>query len=166
MKANLPDEHQWRIQDSDGYMDLKMWDRARAELEAIPDEYRGSSLYQQARLRLALEANNWAVAADIARTLCAKESRQPAHWIQLAYALRRLEGIESARSILLNAYRKFPDEPVIPFNLACYECRLGHREDALTYLNQAEKLAPGCRDLALEDDDLEALWPDLEIGTA
>jgi hypothetical protein len=41
-------------------------------------------------------------------------------WINLAYAKRRCEGIESAEAILLRARELHHDNAMIEFNLACY----------------------------------------------
>ena len=50
---------------------------------------------------------------------------------------------------------------MIPFNLACYDCQLGNLESAKLYLEQAIKLKPGMRTMALDDPDLEPLWDSL-----
>jgi len=160
--TKIPDQFLWRLERSDGYMDLRMWDRARAELESIPEAYRDTLEYQRLTMRFALEQQNWPEAMTLGERLCRREPGSAGHWIQLAYAARRARGIEAARSILLRALQQFPEEPIIPFNLACYECQLGHREAAINYLSRAEKLEPLCRAMALEDDDLEPLWPELE----
>ena len=158
MTMRLPDEYMWRIQKSDGYMDLKMLDRAREELARVPAPYTESLAYRQTRVRLALEDQDWATAAEIAGNMREAEPDHVSHWIQLAFATRRLKDIDAARGILLNAVRQFPDEPIIHFNLACYECQLGRHTEAMHYLEKAFKLDPHYREIALEDQDLEPLW--------
>lgn len=53
-------------------------------------------------------------------------------WISWAYATRRWDSIESAKSILLTALKKLPLVALIPYNLACYECLLGELEAAIS----------------------------------
>ena len=57
--------------------------------------------------------------------------------ISLAYATRRVDSIHAAREILLNAEPKFPKEPVIKYNLACYFCQTGEIQNAKNYLIKA-----------------------------
>jgi Flp pilus assembly protein TadD len=158
----LTEAERWHLQRSDGYMDLRMLKHAAMELDRVAEQHRSHPLYQQAKLRLSMEEQNWSQAVHLAQRLTRREPLEPSHWVQLAYATRRLEGIEKALPILRTAHRHFPREPVIPFNLACYECQLGHPEEALRYLKQAEVLSPRCRTMALEDEDLKPLWPRLE----
>jgi lipopolysaccharide biosynthesis regulator YciM len=161
VSADLPQEALWRLERCDGYLDLGMKDRARAEIEQVPEPYQASPLFQQARLRLAMEEHDWPTAVSVARRLCDGAADKPAYWVQLAYATRRAESIEAAHSILLEGLRRFPKIAVIPFNLACYECQLGHMDSAVQYLESACKLDEAYRDLAQEDEDLRPLWPRL-----
>lgn len=54
-----------------------------------------------------------------------------------------------------------PGEPIFHYNLACSEFQLGDLEVAKARLAQAFKLAPKCRLMALDDDDLAPLWDSL-----
>jgi len=63
--------------------------------------------------------------------------------------------------ILLNAEVKFPREPAIPYNLACYYCQLGEIEKAKRYLEKAFEIDLNWRMAALEDEDLRPLWDSL-----
>ena len=58
---------------------------------------------------------------------------------------------------------KFPKEHLIAFNLACYECQLGNRKQAMQHLEEAIDLAgkKTIRLIGLDDSDLEPLWPDI-----
>lgn len=162
LKQGVPQEVLWRLDACDGYLDLGMLDRARQELDRVTGPSRNSTPFQQAELRLLMESKDWPAAGAAARHLRDLEPGEPAHWVQLAYAIRRAESIEAARAILLEAAARFPKVAVIPHNLACYECRLGRPGDAMTQLECAFGIDPGCRDLAREDEDLRPLWPALE----
>ncbi len=155
---SLPDDVRWRLQQADGYLDLRLPERAQREWERIPAELREALPVLELSLRLALDTRDWAEAARIARRLRDQQPNEAAYWVHLAYATRRCEGIEAAREILLQAQTRFKTEAVIPYNLACYECRLGRHAASLDLLERAIQLDQHYRALALEDDDLEPLW--------
>src|SRR5438477_243501 len=67
-------------------------------------------------------------------------------WIvSYAYATRRVESVEAAKEILVNAEQRFPNEPVIPYNLACYEAQLNNIKAARQYLKRTFSLNPDWR---------------------
>ena len=51
---------------------------------------------------------------------------------------------------------EFPNEAVIPFNLACYFCQLGDLGSAKEYLKRAFEIDRNWRLQALEDEDFKA----------
>ncbi len=81
--------------------------------------------------------------------------------ISLAYATRRAQSLEAGLAILTDAADRFPKEPIIRYNLACYEAQLGRLDRARMRLTEAMTLGPGCRELALADPDLAALHGEL-----
>jgi len=74
------------------------------------------------------------------------------------HATRRAFSIDVAMEILLNAEVKFPREPAIPYNLACYYCQLGEIEKAKRYLEKAFEIDLNWRVPASEDADLQPIW--------
>ncbi len=52
--------------------------------------------------------------------------------ISLAYVTRRLESVGAAKSILLEAATLHPNEAIIHYNLACYDCQLGRSNQLRT----------------------------------
>jgi len=84
----------------------------------------------------------------------------------LPYSARRKPGggIDEARKILIEAEAKFPKEPIIPYNLACYDCQRGDFKAAWRWLEKAFGIGDpkAFKLMALEDADLEPLWA--EIG--
>jgi hypothetical protein len=67
-----------------------------------------------------------------------------------------------ALEILLDAEVKFPREPAIPYNLACYYCQLGEMEKAKRYLKEAFEIDLNWRKAALDDEDLRPFWDSLQ----
>jgi len=84
--------------------------------------------------------------------------------ISLAYATRRVDGLNAARNILINSLPKFPQESIIYYNLACYECQSNRIDSAKQYLKQAFRLDSNWRLEALEDEDLKPLWDYLGLA--
>lgn len=50
-----------------------------------------------------------------------------------------------------------PEEPCILYNLGCYACVMGERNEALTHVRKAIAIDPSYSKMAMEDEDLEAL---------
>jgi len=83
--------------------------------------------------------------------------------VSYAYATRRVESIEAAKKILLDAEQRFPNEPAISYNLACYEAQLNNIEVAKQYLKRTFELNPDWRTQASEHEDLKPLWNSLQV---
>jgi len=91
---------------------------------------------------------------------------RPQAWLHLAYSARRASdgGLRAAFDVLSPAAAKFPQEPTIPYNLACYTCQLGQLKEAWNWLERAFDVAADPRpikSMALDDPDLEPLWMDV-----
>ncbi len=155
---NIPVEVAWILQRCDGYLDLSLREKALAELDRVPTGYRDSLPYLDLLLRLKMDVEDWESAAEVARLLRDRLPDRPAYWVQLAYATRRSQDIPAARSVLAQARSRFRDVAVIPYNLACYECRLGETEAAMLHLKAAIDLDPSFEKVAEDDEDLEPLW--------
>jgi Flp pilus assembly protein TadD len=98
------------------------------------------------------------MAAAVANQLVKVEPQNEAWWINLAYSVRRSEGIEEAEAILLRAQTIHPKVAMIAFNLACYASVTGRMEEAKERLRHAVELDKDIRGLALDDEDLRPLW--------
>jgi tetratricopeptide (TPR) repeat protein len=120
---------------------------------------------QQVRWQICAKAERWEMATEIAKSLRDSEPDEPQHWLNFAYASRRMQdgGLESARKILAKAHKLFPKEPIIAYNLACYECQLGQLKKAWKWYQTALELGDpkALKRMALEDDDLKPLWADI-----
>jgi len=137
-----------------GYCDLKMYGDATEELEKISTECRELLEVVGARLAICQGLRKWDLTRDMAKELAQSDPENVQWWISWAYATRRAESIEAAKTILLEAVKQHPGEPLIHYNLACYECQLGDLETAKGYLKKAFKLQSGYRKIAADDEDL------------
>jgi Flp pilus assembly protein TadD len=143
---------------SSGYLELGMFDDAALVLEEIAPEDKTRNEVLGARVNLYMVAKKWDMAAAVGNHLVKVEPENSGWWINLAYATRRCEGIESAEAILLRARQLHHDNAMIEFNLACYASVTGRMEEAKARLRHAIELDKNIRELALDDEDLRPLW--------
>jgi Flp pilus assembly protein TadD len=135
-----------------------MLDDAALALEEIEAEDKTRTEVLGARIALYITAKKWHMAAAVASHLVKVEPENEAWWINLAYSLRRSEGIEQAEAILLRARVIHPKAAMIAFNLACYASVTGRLEEAKQRLRNAIELDKSVRILAFDDEDLRPLW--------
>jgi Flp pilus assembly protein TadD len=147
-----------------GYISLGLHTDAGAELDAIAPGDQDTLPVLGLRAHLCTETQDWSGAAALGATLCHRAPDDAGHWIQWAYAVRRHTGIHAAREILLTSLARHPREPILPFNLACYEAQLGDLPAARAHLRNACALLPDCREMALADSDLEPLHAWISAG--
>ena len=111
-----------------GWLELGNCQEAMLELDQMHEELRSHPVVLQARYDIHAKAGQWNEAAEIATRLLELSPANCGAWTGLSYATRRKQGggIPQAKEILLKAAARFPKEPLIAYNLACYECQLGN----------------------------------------
>lgn len=149
-----------------GWLGLNAPADARAELEAIASTQQSHPAVLETRWLLCAHEENWREGLTVAEQELKAAPDESAGWLHRAYALRRVSdgGLEPAWSALLPAAEKFPTEPVIAYNLACYACQLNQLADAQKWLQRAVKIGgkDEIKKMALVDNDLKPLWPEIE----
>lgn len=159
-----PDAHHFNA--ACGWLELGNRGEARLELESISAENQKHPAVLDLRWSLCIGEKKWEEAFRAAQNLMVIAPDDPAGWLHCAYALRRMKGggVDQARDFLRPVAEKFPDEPVIAFNLACYECQLNQLEEARRWLKRAGAAGgeKEIRAMALADDDLKLLWPEIK----
>jgi tetratricopeptide (TPR) repeat protein len=144
-----------------GYIELSMFEQANDELEKIDPFNHAAAEVLSVRVAIYHGLQKWDLLQVVAQRL-AEFQPQNVDWIvSYAYATRRVESIEAARKILLNAESRFPTDAVIKYNLACYDSQLGEIESAKNYLKKAFDIDSSWRIAALDDEDLKPLWDSL-----
>lgn len=162
-KLEPPDTHYLRA--AIGWLELGLRAEAVAELDQISPAQQRNVDVLEVRWALLAQEQRWEDALAAARELLAEAPGRSSAWLHHAYALRRAKdgGLQQAWGALLPAATRFPDEPIICFNLACYACQLGNLDEARGWLKRAMKI--GKRDkiklMALVDEDLEPLWKEI-----
>ena len=156
-----------RLNAAHGWLGLNSPADARAELDAIAPAQQSHPAVLETRWMLCAHEENWDDALLVAELELNTRPENSSGWLHRAYALRRTDGggLAPAWEALLPAAEKFPTEPVIAYNLACYACQLNQLETARSWLQSAVKIAgkEDIQKMALVDDDLKPLWPEIEI---
>lgn len=145
-----------------GWLELGDSAEALAELDRIGPDHQQHPDVLEARWMIHAERHDWAAALESARTLTVRLPARASGWLHLSYALRRVAGggLEQAWQALSEVADRFPKETIVPYNLACYTCQLGRKEEALEWFQRA--LALGGKErlktMGLADPDLEPIW--------
>jgi tetratricopeptide (TPR) repeat protein len=146
-----------------GYVDLGMFIEANEEIEAIDPLCRCLPVVLATRLAIYSGLQRWELVGVVAQKLAEFDPDDPQWPLSLAYATRRTESVEAARTILQRAIKRHRKDATIRYNLACYECQLGDIPAAKRYLKRAFELAPELRATAFDDQDLESIWKSIAL---
>ena len=118
------------------------------------------------RWTICAHEQQWRDALEIACSELEIAPDESSGWLHRAYALRRVNdgGLPQAWDALLPAAKKFPEEPIIAYNLSCYACQMQQLDIARHWLNRA--VAAGQKEaikkMALADADLQPLWTEIQ----
>ncbi|MFT4687853.1 MAG: tetratricopeptide repeat protein [Verrucomicrobiia bacterium] len=147
-----------------GWLELSCPQEARAEFQSLSAAFREHPEALQLHWQLDVAEKNWRSALKIAAQILQLAPDQPAGWIDRSYALHELGETHEAMAKLVPAYEMFPNEAVIPYNLACYCCQLKDIATAKTWFERAVRRGDkrALLKMALSDFDLEPLWAELE----
>jgi tetratricopeptide (TPR) repeat protein len=158
VKLSAADKHHWRA--AQGWLELGNHLEANEELEKIEAAARAHPDVLELRWEVYAKARQWVACFDIGQALFRLAPGRVSSWVKLGFALHELKRTAEARDFLLPATDKFPDDPTIRYNLACYACQLGQLTEARDWLAQAFKLGDATKMKleALDDPDLAPLW--------
>lgn len=142
-----------------GWLDLGDHLSANEELEKITPELRAHPAVLDLRWQIYAKGKEWEGAIEIGRILAVLTPDNPVGSIYHAYALHAMKRTQEAWDTLFSVAAKFPDIPLIPFNLACYAAQLGQLPEALDLLKKAFELGgTKYKLMAFDDQDLKPLW--------
>ena len=141
-------------------------EEAKGELAKVAAAAQNHPDVLEVRWLIHAQEKNWDRGLAVAEKLFELAPERSSGWLHRAYALRRVKGggLQAAWDALLPAFEKFPKEPTIPYNLACYACQLRRLDEARQWLERAVKIAgkEKIKFMALNDDDLEPLWQEIK----
>ncbi len=159
-----PDSH--HLNAAIGWLGLGCAADAREELEKISPACQTHADVLEVGWTLCAHEKRWADALEIAGQELKFLPGDAGGWLHRAYALRRVEddGLPKAWAALLPAAKRFPREPVIAYNLACYACQMRQLALARTWLRCAISVGKkeAIKKMALADDDLQPLWDEIK----
>jgi predicted Zn-dependent protease len=127
-----PDSH--RLNAALGWLGLGDHQSALNELELVDPLMQSHPDVLAVRCDIYSTAKEWSAVAAVAWTLVNLIPDEPCAWIQRSFALHWLKRTQQALDLLLPAAEKFPKNPTIPYNLACYCAQLGNLEEARRWL--------------------------------
>ncbi|HEY0968609.1 MAG TPA: hypothetical protein VGD88_14550 [Opitutaceae bacterium] len=151
-----------RLEYATGYLELGLTAQAAAELAAIDPADQDLIEVLRVRSEYHMQAKEWESLINVAASLARRAPDDESGWISWAYALRELNRVEEARSVLQEAeLRHGKTCGVLHYNLACYACLLGNHLEALRRLRRALRINEEWKQSALGDTDLQPLWPEI-----
>ena len=160
---DISDIHHLRA--AEGWFELGNEAEALRELEDITPAEKEHPAVLELRFMMLAKKSQWDACRDIAGRITKQLPNFAGGWLHLAYATRRATGgsEQAAFDILQPVSEKFPDEPTIPYNLACYVCQLGNLSEARQWLRRAFAVGgeKEMKLMALHDADLKPLWEEI-----
>lgn len=156
-ELGFPDHH--HLLAAEGWLGLGDAAEAERELANLSPGGRSHPSTLEVEWRLHSSRQAWQKALSAAQRLVEAAPERPSGWIHQSYSLHELRRTGEALQCLQTVVQRFPEESVIPYNLACYACQLGEMDSARRWLDEAVKVGGRTliRQMALDDPDLEPL---------
>jgi tetratricopeptide (TPR) repeat protein len=144
-----------------GYLGLGMAQDACDEFETIDKSEKIDLLaLWKVRVEVARALGKWELVAELARRLSKVEPDESLHVLNLAQAMKQLEGPESALAVYEFAVDRWPDFGHLRVAMAAELCALERVNEAKSILREAIKRDPDLREVVLDHPALEAVWWD------
>lgn len=142
-----------------GWLELGNAQEAEAEICGVPQERSDHPDVLDVKWHIAGARQRWAEARELAVRHVELAPGDARGWVNRSNALHFLLEYQEALRLLEPAANLFPDNDVIPYNLACHLARLRQFDEAWKYLMKAVARSDGptIRKRALADPDLEPL---------
>jgi len=140
-----------------GYLDLKMFDEALREADAVlaiePDQPQAIAI----KSAIFWHTNRLNEAEPFVAKLAELHPNDSGIWINLAYIRRRTQSLEAAAETLQRAFDANPRDALAHFNMACYRAVQNRPQEALQLLRNALHLNPKLKKLARVEPDFSTL---------
>lgn len=161
---DLEPSDRFLIEAAAGWLMLGNSAEAFRELAAIPPARRLHPDVLLAEWDIHAHNRDWPAAIAVGERLRQLVPERPDGFVKKAFALHELKRTSEAWDCLYPVRTTFPDQWIIPYNLACYACQLGDKNVALRFLKEAARLVDSkeFRGMALNDSDLQPLAAEIE----
>ncbi|MFN0196223.1 MAG: tetratricopeptide repeat protein [Planctomycetaceae bacterium] len=143
-----------------GYIELDLPDQALEELGKVAGIERYAFSYHQLRgdaYRQRREHDQALTEFMLAHEECPSDLSVS---LGMAWCLKRLDRLDQAVDVMLQAYKDHPKEPIVLYNLACYYTLAGQKSDALSWLGRALRMESSLRTLIDDESDFNPLRSD------
>lgn len=163
----LPRKQVMAVDAAEGWLMLGNPSAAAEDLEKVSDDYYYHPRVLAVRWQIYAASKCWEAAWIVSAALCEIAPDYAPGWICQANALREYKGLRGAKKLLLSVVHRFPNDAVIPYNIACFACQLGQISDACKWLLRAFDLEKNVelKVMALCDPDLDPLWQRIAEST-
>ena len=145
------------LQHASGYLDLKMYEDALRETDAVlaidPQHPQGSAM----KAAILWHTNRLKEAEPYVTFLAERNPKEAGIWVNLAYIRRRTHSLEAAVDTLQHALEADPKDALANFNMACYRAVQQRIPEALQLLKNALALDPKLKALAKKEDDFKTI---------
>ncbi len=147
------------VRAAEGWLMLGDVASAQAELATLSASLHRAPPVLKVRFGIFSAQRDWASALGVAETLFGIDPTDIDSWVNRSFALHELKRTAEAEKLLVPAQKLFPEEPIVPYNLACYACAQGDLAKARQLLAQAFLIgeADDLKRMAREDPDLAPL---------
>lgn len=140
-------------------MELGNHEEANEELELIDAPLRAHPDVLEVRWLIYQKVKNWELCKDIGTALVKLAPERIAGWIDRSFALHEMKRTQEAYDALKPALDTFKKEYLVWYNMACYACVLGDKDEARGLLSKAIELGgDAVKAQALNDPDLQGVW--------
>ncbi len=136
---------------------------ANRELDRIVLPQQKHADVLEVRFAIYSKARKWVVCMELAAAMLDLAPERPTAWINSARTLHEMKQTQDAWNALFAVRERFPKVAAIPYNLACYACKLGRLDDSRKWLRKAVALGGDqFKRMALTESDLEPLWEQIK----
>ena len=140
-------------------MELGNHEEANEELELIDAPLRIHPDVLEVRWLIYQKIENWKISKDLGTALVKLAPERSTGWIHRSFALHEMKRTQEAYDELKPALDTFKEEQLVWYNMACYACVLGNKEEARELLGKAIELGGAAvKTQALNDPDLQGVW--------
>ncbi len=112
------------------------------------------------RWQIYVDSEWWEAAWIVSKALCEVLPDTAETWICQANSLQKYRGSAAAADLLIETKKKFPQHPIVSYNLACYLAQINRFDEAGRHLTDAFRLEEGIalKVASVHDPDLKPLW--------